>query len=697
MRVQQNIRQLAVYASSRLLGVQAKYLLRNGSEVVGNVMGTNKGGNTAVISLTYGQHVSGAFGELVNGVVQSLGVIVKDVKGNTFTYGPYGTTGASGAKPWSLTATRCVRPACHFIHTLKLICAYLDSFTLPLPHPPHCSLITGFFGTASAQGINSLGFHELQTPRCTQVTPGGTWRAVPCQQAFDGVSYACQLRPTASAVDCPSGGWFRYGALCYKAFSGNKLSWEAARQSCLTMQATLVTVTTPEMNAFLQSRFQGAFGFIGLKDRVPVGQTNRSFVWETYNNWAPGQPAPPLSSRTSSAFGGGCVAMDANQLWFVIDCDDTSGARATVCELAPADKDNSCTCPGGWTPFGCRCYRVVVPDAGGGSGSGQTGMFGAGVSWLTASAACAQLGGALLDVNSPGEASYVATRLAKGQGVFLGQRDVFNAGVYSADTYTNWAAGEPIDNLGTVNGGGGGLCGVLRGDGQWYGFPCTSSFNQAVCKRPKAAPVGGVEGRGEEFTMLALDPAAEPRWGQPLDVYLKHTATGAYLGVDSAGNLFTSTAASPDAQLTVMSVTNTTGFTIRSRLYDFYLRLDPDEGRLATVDSYGDTLRYLSAEGVWVREPAAGVEESGPEEPEPQQEEQQQEEDVGVFGKRSQRRRRRQQSRPAAGPPTRAPTAAPTPAPIGPSIFTSMQSFGYVRGFGLDALGLDGTCVGRAP
>lgn len=97
-----------MYASSRVLGVQAKYLYRNGSEVIGNVMGTNKGGNTAVISLTYGQYVSGAFGELVNGAIQSLSIVIKDVKGNTFTYGPYGTTGTSGAKPWSLTATRCV-------------------------------------------------------------------------------------------------------------------------------------------------------------------------------------------------------------------------------------------------------------------------------------------------------------------------------------------------------------------------------------------------------------------------------------------------------------------------------------------------------------------------------------------------------------------------------------------------------------
>jgi len=101
----QNIRQLAIYSSSRILGVQGRYLYTNGSEIIANVMGTNKGGDTAVISLSYGQYFASAFGEIVNNNLQTLNLVVEDVKGNSITYGPYGTSGGSGAKRWSVNAT----------------------------------------------------------------------------------------------------------------------------------------------------------------------------------------------------------------------------------------------------------------------------------------------------------------------------------------------------------------------------------------------------------------------------------------------------------------------------------------------------------------------------------------------------------------------------------------------------------------
>ncbi len=629
---------MAVYSSSRVLGVQGRYLHSNGSEIIGNVMGTNKGGDTAVISLAYGQYFAAAHGEIVNNNLQTLNLVVKDVKGNSVTYGPYGSSGASGAKKWVVNAT---------------------------------GLIVGFYGFNSPQGLNQLGFYDLLAPRCTQITPTGTWRTVPCAQSFDGVSYACQLRPTASAVDCPTGGWFRYGGLCYKAFSGNKLSWESARLSCLTMQATLVTVSTPEMNAFFQSRFQGSFGFIGFKDRMPMGQTNRSFAWETYTNWAAGQPVPLPSSRGANVKTGGCLAMDAAQTWSVIDCGATAPTRTVVCELAPPD--NFCTCPAGWTAFGCRCYQVVSPAS--------STAFAGGVSWLTAAQACEQLGGSLLDINSPGESSYVSTRLAKGQALYLGRRDVFNSGIYLPNTFSNWALGEPIDNLGTVNGGGNGLCGVLRGDSQWYGFPCTSSFSQAVCKRPKASPVGGKIPTGEEFTMVAVNPSVDPQWGTPLDVYMQHTATGAYLGIDGAGNVFTSTSRSDDAQLQVMEARNSSkGFTIRSKNYDYYLKLDPDEGRLTTLDSstvYGGDDDGIPTRGL------AGEEKKDEAEAETAPPSNHDDGD-GVFARQRQRRSRRR-GLPSFNPGGAA-TPSPTPASMNmnyddgtkPSVFTSMRSFGPV-------------------
>lgn len=117
--------------------MQGRYLYTNGSEIIGNVMGTNKGGSTAIISLSYGQYVSGAYGETVNNNLQTLNFVVKDIKGNTITYGPYGTSGGSNAKKWSITAT---------------------------------GLIVGFYGYSSVQGLNQLGFYDLQAPRCVNIS-----------------------------------------------------------------------------------------------------------------------------------------------------------------------------------------------------------------------------------------------------------------------------------------------------------------------------------------------------------------------------------------------------------------------------------------------------------------------------------------------------------------------------------------------
>ena len=100
-----NVRQLAIYSSSRILGVQGRYLYTNGSEIIANVMGTNKGGDTAVISLSYGQYFASAFGEIVNNNLQTLNLVVKDVNGNSITYGPYGTSSGSSARRWSVNAT----------------------------------------------------------------------------------------------------------------------------------------------------------------------------------------------------------------------------------------------------------------------------------------------------------------------------------------------------------------------------------------------------------------------------------------------------------------------------------------------------------------------------------------------------------------------------------------------------------------
>jgi hypothetical protein len=49
---------------------------------------------------------------------------------------------------------------------------------------------------------------------------------------------------------------------------------------------------------------------------------------------------------------------------------------------------------------------------------------------------------------------------------------------------------------------------VLRQDGKWYSFPCTSAFGSAVCKRAKPREAGSVTDAQEMFQMTLVDPVS---------------------------------------------------------------------------------------------------------------------------------------------------------------------------------------------
>lgn len=314
---------------------------------------------------------------------------------------------------------------------------------------------------------------------------------MPCSRGYDSVSYACMLRPTSSLADCPAAGnWVRYGSHCYKVVSGNGVSWVSARQACANMQSTLARIDSPEVNEFLARAFSdqsSAFGFIGLRDVLPFGQLGRrSFQWDTYANWAANQPVK--NPR------GGCVMMDGNQRFSVVSCTSTSTGAAVVCERAPLG--TSCSCESGWVGFACRCYMVQEES---------------GRSWLQAAALCDARRARLADANSVGEQAFLGSRLLPNRPMYLGRRDLFASGLYTSDYFVNWAEGEPGEGASSVQGNESAallsrsLCGVIRGDGQWYAFPCLSSFPQALCRRSKDTPVGGLQqGTGEEFTMTRL-------------------------------------------------------------------------------------------------------------------------------------------------------------------------------------------------
>ena len=94
-----------MYYTTKVVGFQVKYLLDNGSEVIGTLQGTDKNANLAIISLKYTQFVSRVSGEVNSNNVMTMVFDVKDLRGNVTTWGPYGNTGTSGAKPYTFNAT----------------------------------------------------------------------------------------------------------------------------------------------------------------------------------------------------------------------------------------------------------------------------------------------------------------------------------------------------------------------------------------------------------------------------------------------------------------------------------------------------------------------------------------------------------------------------------------------------------------
>jgi len=164
----------------------------------------------------------------------ALGFVVKSSRGNSTTYGPYGTMGSGGSSPYNFQPQGVV---------LSLYGAYGSSY------------------------ITQIGFYDRQTPRCAQMQPGGdgAWKLVPCNQKFDTISFVCKAKPTLSAIDCPDEGYARFGSWCYKVYSGNQISWETARTQCLGLQATLAKIDSIELNTFISSMIGDTPSFIGLK------------------------------------------------------------------------------------------------------------------------------------------------------------------------------------------------------------------------------------------------------------------------------------------------------------------------------------------------------------------------------------------------------------------------------------------------
>ncbi|EFB18489.1 hypothetical protein PANDA_016702, partial [Ailuropoda melanoleuca] len=144
---------------------------------------------------------------------------------------------------------------------------------------------------------------------------GGT-----CLEEEEGVR--CLCLPGYGGDLCDVGlrfcnpGWDAFQGACYKHFSTRR-SWEEAETQCRMYGAHLASISTPEEQDFINSRYR-EYQWIGLNDRTIEGD----FLWSDgvpllYENWNPGQPDSYFLS------GENCVVMvwhDQGQ-WSDVPCN----------------------------------------------------------------------------------------------------------------------------------------------------------------------------------------------------------------------------------------------------------------------------------------------------------------------------------------------------------------------------------------
>ncbi|XP_023649166.1 macrophage mannose receptor 1 [Paramormyrops kingsleyae] len=325
---------------------------------------------------------------------------------------------------------------------------------------------------------------------CVTIYKGmGFWNDINCGVTLPSIckrNMDVPVNATAAPTEAPKGGcppdWNFFQGKCYKFFGESQSdlkSWQDARSYCINLGGNLVSILNEREQAYLTITRTGisSDAWIGLND---VNWEMR-FLWTDgrgvyYTNWAKGQPVsvPERSYIFMDDDEYDCVVMVGGSsllagLWKVEGC---SAKRRFICKRNIDPQINipaTTALPKTYQKLGNDSYKVVAQE----------------MNWDESRRQCKADDAELASILNPIAQAYVSMFIYRHKkSMWIGLNTNETNGYFRwTDNwrmrYSNWAPGEPRNNIGCV---------YIDVDGKWKTASCSES-HYSLCKHsPEIAP-----------------------------------------------------------------------------------------------------------------------------------------------------------------------------------------------------------------